>query len=356
MGKRNPILTAALSVSLIAHGLGLSGMAWWYIQHNRDPKTKPIDKYWVWVNEAFQQKKAEKKAEEKSAPPADPPKPPPAAKEQPPPPAIKPKIEKPTEKMRDDSGEADGKGIANRSSPGEKPMQAPMGAEQADLMKFAKNFADALLPASSGKPQGDSGEQQKSPKAGVYNAEKVEPKKAPVDPEVKTAKTVAPSNLPGPNPKVEVAKATAAPPPSGVEHPTANVPLSESPTIKSVLKEIRGHEATVSDTESLAYSSTNGGIFRAGSMKSRNGLKVKMKLAIYGEASVHDAGIVGDAVTLIGVKVDADGNPLDVQILQSSGSENIDQDRKNAIWMSILSPQKDKDGRVIDDIWVVAYE
>jgi hypothetical protein len=351
MGKKNTILTAALSVSLMAHGLGLSGIAWWYVEHNRNPKTPPIDKYFVWVNQDFQRKKAE----QKNAPHADPPKPP-EVKKKPPVAPIKPKIEKPTEKMRDDSGEADGKGIANRSTPGDKPMQAPVGAEQADLMKPAKDFADAALPASAGKPQGSNSEQQKSPKAGVYNPEQVATANAPVDPNVKPAKVVVPSNLPGPNAKVEVVQSTAAPVPNGVTKPVANVPLSESPTIKSVLKEIRGHQATVSDTESVAMSTTNGGIFKAGRMEGRKGLHVETKNPNYGDASYHDAQIVGDSPTLFAVPVAADGTVQDVQLLQSSGSENIDQDRKNALWKWKLEPAKDKEGHIIDNIWIVAFE
>jgi hypothetical protein len=47
MKAKNHTLTVALCVSLIAHGLGLSGMAWWYIQHNLFTKTPPIDRYQV---------------------------------------------------------------------------------------------------------------------------------------------------------------------------------------------------------------------------------------------------------------------------------------------------------------------
>jgi len=145
MRAQNHSLTVALCVSLIAHGLGLSAMAWWYIQHNNHPKTPPIDRYLVMANRIYQEEK-------QSTPPPLPPLPPVAQK--PPPPPITKKFEKPKEKLKDDSGEANGTGIANRSTDGDKPMQAEEGYEQADLMKPADHFTDAFLPASAGKSRG----------------------------------------------------------------------------------------------------------------------------------------------------------------------------------------------------------
>jgi len=91
-------------------------------------------------------------------------------------------------------------------------------------------------------------------------------------------------------------------------------------------------------------------------MVGRKGLHVETKNPSYGDASYNDAEIIGDVPTLFAVPVDADGKVRDVQIVQSSGSQHIDQDRKNAIWQWTLEPAKDKDGHVIDNIWMVAFE
>jgi hypothetical protein len=79
-------------------------------------------------------------------PKRDQPKPPEPAKKKPPAPT---KFEKPQTPMKDDSGEANGTGTANRSTDGKRPMLANAGLEQADLMKEAERFIeDAMLPAS----------------------------------------------------------------------------------------------------------------------------------------------------------------------------------------------------------------
>jgi outer membrane biosynthesis protein TonB len=45
-----------------------------------------------------------------------------------------------------------------------------------------------------------------------------------------------------------------------------------------------------------------------------------------------------------------------VEILQSSGSNNIDQPCKVAVYNWWFEPQKDKDGRPLPDLWVVTID
>ena len=343
--RRNPSLTLALCVSLVAHGLALSGLAWWYIEHT-PTKLDALDKATVWLNQLARETA-------KPVPPAPAPPPPPQSKPKPPPPAEK--FNKPKE-HKDDSGEANGTGTANRSTPGEKPMMANSGYEQADLMRDAKQFDDnAFLPASDGQAMGNNASPQKSPKRGSYVPDFVPDAKASADTAAKSATTPIPTKGPGPYPKVPDATAATVLA-SGTKAPVANVPLAQLPTPKPVEKEVRGHRATASDTESIAFASTNSSVFRAGHLEGRKGLKVKTTLPRFGLASEVDIQSLGGIRTVISARVDADGQVQDVVVVESSGSENVDQDCKAAVWNWILEPEKDKDGHPTDLNWVIAFE
>src|ERR1700761_8138079 len=157
MSRKNPILTFSLCTSLVVHGAALCAMAWWLIEKTPLPDLPPLDRTQVLLDQMMA-----------TPPPPPPPPKPPAAAKKPPPPLPKKEFEKPKEMPKDDSGEAHGTGTANRSTPGEQPMQANQGYEQADLMKEAQKFADdAFLPASAGADQGNNATPQKSPKAGT---------------------------------------------------------------------------------------------------------------------------------------------------------------------------------------------
>ena len=42
-------------------------------------------------------------------------------------------------------------------------------------------------------------------------------------------------------------------------------------------------------------------------------------------------------------------------LLHTSGSDNVDADRMQAVWASTFEPRKDKDGKILDDHWVIHY-
>jgi hypothetical protein len=333
MARRDTSIAPALCVSLLAHGLGLAAMAWWYIEHTPAPKLAALDKLQVLVDSMDR------------ARPTPPPNPPPNPPDKPAPPKEQPKLivqkkppieyEKPRpEDHHDDSGEANGKGTANRSTDGKQPMQANANElEQADLMKDANKFSEnALLPASKGALVGNNALPQKEPSKGAQ-AEKTT--QSPTDP---TAVAMA----------VDQTKPGIGPPPSPA------VSASHLPTPKPMQKQIVGHRATVSDTESVPFAKADSVNFVAGKLEARQGVKVRTTEPRYGDASIHDYEIIGDQPTIFGTTVDRDGNVVDVQILQSSGSTNIDQDRKIAVWNWILEPKKDKDGHLIGT-WVINF-
>jgi TonB family protein len=349
MSRPNHSLTVALCVSLLAHGLALSGLAWWYIEHTSS-KLPPIDKYVVMADQMVREAAAKQ-----PPPPPPPPSPPKSASKPPPPPAPK-KLDKPKPTHKDDSGEANGTGTANRSTPGAQPMQANSGYEQADLMREAKDFADsAFLPASAGKPAGNNAMPKKSPKSGSYVPDAIAQANPLSDPTVTTPATPVPTDGPGPYPKITETHVTG-PTASGTKSPVANVPLAQLPTPNPTQKEIRGHRATASDTESIAFAGANSAVFRAGRLEGRKGLRVKTTQVRFHDSSEADIQLLGGIRTVVSARVDADGNVLDVQIVESSGSENVDEDCKLAVWNWTLEPQKDKDGHPTDLNWTIAFE
>jgi hypothetical protein len=337
--------TTALCASLIAHGLGLSALAWWYVWHNKVPNLPPIDKLQAIVDHMTYTP---------PRPVVTPPTPPP-----PEPAKKKPKpLEKqpiPEDNQRDDSGEPNGHGDANRSTDGKQPMQADLGHPQADLMKPAEHFnKDAVLPASKGKPRGDSAGEPKSTKVGVFNPDVVAEANPLSDPHVTATVKSAPAPGVGPMPAVATPPAPA-PVPTGARKPDPSKTQDRIPDDEA--KEILGHQATVSDTESMALSQTNGGVFRAGQMLARKGLTVKVKNAALSDTAWYYAAENNDPATLFTVKVDADGNVLgEPEVSKSSGNSYLDHDRLLSLYSWTLMPRKDKDGHVIDDIWVIAYE
>jgi hypothetical protein len=350
MTPRKPSITPALCISLIAHGLGLTAMAWWVVLHTPPPKLAALDKMQILLDSLPRQapplSPPPPPPEPKSAPKPPPPKPPEPAKKKPPAPA---KFDKPSAPTKDDSGEANGKGTANRSTDGKKPMLANAGLEQADLMKEAEKFAeDVLLPASKGDVHANNAPPQKSANQG-----------APSKDTATVAKPDQQANATPPQPGVgpQPMSTASAAQPSGTKNPQPNLPKAQTDTPKPVEKEIRGHRATVSDTESVAFAKSDSVTFRAGKMEGRQGLKVKSTMPRFGTASEIDLQDLGQLRLVLGVTVDADGTPQDVVVLQSSGSQNVDQDCKNEVYNHwSLEPKKDKDGHPVDFNWVINFE
>jgi len=344
MNRRKPSITPALCVSLIAHGLGLSAMAWWVVLRTPAPKLAALDKMQLLLDSLPRQP---------APPPLQKPLPKEAQPKPPEPPKKKPpvKFDKPSTPAKDDSGEQNGKGTANRSTEGNRPMLANAGLEQADLMKEADRFADeAFLPASKGEVKGNNAPPQKSANAGTPAKETTAAPKPgsdqPVSPSVDHMGADA-----------QKPAAPAGAPQSGSPNPQSNLPKAQTATPKPVEKEIRGHRATLSDTESVAFARADNVTFRAGRVEGRQGLKVKSTMPRFGLASEIDLQDIGRLHLVLGVTVDADGTPQDVVILESSGSKNVDLDCKNEVYNRwSLEPRKDKDGHVIDNTWVINFE
>ena len=347
MRRSNHSLSIALCISLIAHGLGLSALAWWVVMTTPPPKVSAVDQDTLLTKLIAREiAQADKPKIEKEKPPLPKPKPRPKEREHPPDP------------LKDDSGEATSVGTANRSTTGHKPMQAEHGAMQADLMNSTADLFDetSALPSSAGQVDGSNSTAAKSPKAGTHTPDFI------TDASVGTVATFSLPTIPTttdgtrPVPVATTTKETSTTA-SGAHNPLPNVPIAKAVISKSQTKQIRGHKAQLSDSESIAFSNAHPGIFRDGKLEGRKGLKVKTTIPRLGYASQLDVESLGRLVAVLGVTVDVDGSVLDVEILKSSGSPNIDEDLKLAVlndWT--LESEKDKDGRPLSLYWTIRFE
>jgi protein TonB len=295
MGRRFSTLTFSLCASMTVHALLLCLMAWWYMKH---PPSISL---------------AMMSAPKELAPIIirTPPPPPP-----PPPPKAAPQDFSQATKMplRDDSGETNGKGTANRSTPGERPMEARQGLEQANLSR-------------SNKPDENDSKLDEASAAGQAAA-----------PAVGKAPTPAQAEF-------------------GVGQPAIAAPSTGGKQPSGAAVEIKGHSSPSSDTDSFAMVAQSNNVrFHDGKMEARQGRKVKTTRPNYGLAAMTDAQSMPDVTVVLGVTVDAAGNVSDVTILHSSGSENIDLPTKAAVYNWWFEPKKDKDGRGLPDLWVVRID
>ncbi len=113
----------------------------------------------------------------------------------------------------------------------------------------------------------------------------------------------------------------------------------------------------LSDTESMAFARNDNLTFHAGKVEGRKGLRVRTTVPRLGYASEIDLETMNRLHLVLGVTVDNQGNPQDVEVLESSGSVNVDQDYKNEVYNHWnLEPKKDKDGNPTDLNWVVSIE
>jgi len=219
----------------------------------------------------------------------------------------------------DDSGEQKGKGTANRSTEGVEPMQATAGLEQANLTRSRQGEKESLM---DGKP----------PEAVQL---------AQIDP----TPTVGVKTLDG----TPVFSAPKSEPPK----PAPPEDLPPLPPGESIVKK---RDAASSDTESVPFTKANNVTFRNGKLAGRQGRKVKTTPIRLGLAGETDAMARGGANVQLGVRVEASGFVKSVEVLHSSGSDNIDLPCQRAVYSWWFEPQKDADGKPQPDAWVVTIE
>jgi outer membrane biosynthesis protein TonB len=264
--------------------------------------------------------------------------------------------------IKDDSGEDDSHGTANRSTTGDRPMEAPTGLEQADLMKALAT--DKLLidpnapnPASAGIVDGSDDPRQVASTAGVHTPEFV-PQSDP------RPTADADPNLPSGGPPVKPGPGNQPPsqnPSPKENHPAATGSTNPTPGAKQVAtsdnktppRAVKGRLANASDTDSAPMQANGSFGFRSGRMVARQGLKVKYTQPRFGEAALADLASRVGTEAVFQVEVNADGTTNDVEPVKSSGSDFVDQDLKLCLYASTFSPEKDKAGHPKRTVWTI---
>ena len=351
MGRRrdaNPVLTTALCVSMTAHALAMSGIAWWFVRHA--PPTYLAGPTQLELIRL------------RPPPPAvHPPRPKPRRRPPPPPPVP---MDVPDSPLRDDSGEHDGHGTANRSTAGDEPMRAQRGLEQADLKRTKK--ADPTLIDPTAARTAQAGQRQaedalptprSSPQKGTYHPDFVAAAAAAdADPagEVVTRAAAGVGPLP-PSPVVATPTDNDPPPaPSGVRASAVKTSTSIAPP--PAAREARGRDSTASDTESMAFSPTHNALtFHAGRVEGRKGKDVRLEKFVFGTASENDLMSMGDVHAVFAIHVRADATVALVETVKSSGSDFVDEDCTRTLYRSTFEADTDRAGHPVETVWIFTF-
>lgn len=107
--------------------------------------------------------------------------------------------------------------------------------------------------------------------------------------------------------------------------------------------------APQSDSESDAFSVLGSAQFRAGKVTVRSGRQVKTRRPKVGLAGMVDLAQGTGAEVILDVSVDATGKVTNVDVAESSGSNEIDQPCRVAMYDWWFGPKKDAAGRAVPD-------
>jgi TonB family protein len=116
-----------------------------------------------------------------------------------------------------------------------------------------------------------------------------------------------------------------------------------------------GDPAPMNESESDAFSRAGTIAVRNGKVEARLGRNfksVKPRLSLKGEL---DAISVQRPVVEMKVYVDETGKVIDVKVLRSSGSNEIDLPTTSAMYKWWIEPAKDKEGKAIKDVILVTF-
>jgi TonB family protein len=278
-------------------------------------------------------------------------------------------------KVPDNFGEALGRGTANSSEPGEQPLLAPTGDEVQSLLSrdpqgptgrpgaqssafdapsdnpaaaTASVMAPALADATPTKPQ------PKSPEV---------PLPAPnvaTEPRAASPRLVGTTLLPASQPATGQGYATAVaiavaptPPPSpaSAARPSQPAPSSSSPAAPAATPGGGGGSPVPpTDSDSDPFNKSVSVTVRPGGVDARAGRKVRTVRPDLSLAAQTDLMTMGVARVQMAVRIDPTGNVSDVQVLGSSGNNDIDLPCVQAVHQWWFEPTKDSSGKGVSDV------
>lgn len=297
----------------------------------------------------------------------------------------------PVRRPDNDMGDSTGTGDANNAIDGDQPQQAPAAPEvQAFLSRDPSGAgfvgdapSPSVAPESPGSPGSDLPFGVKSPAADQVPIAKAAPKPPPIEtvpadpppaesPVVaktqpsmpaedsspigiamteaqKPQPTTPQSAEPKPqDPKVEIAAAT--PPQQPSPQPDDNQPdaVTDTPAIPATPP--AADPAPQSDSESDPFSKIGSVEFRPGKVDVRFGRKVKTTRPHLTLAGQYDLAAQAAPRVMLKVKTDETGKVIDVAVIQSSGSNEIDAPCQRAVYDWWFEPPKDASGKPVPDV------
>ncbi|MGE5610780.1 MAG: energy transducer TonB, partial [Bacillota bacterium] len=113
--------------------------------------------------------------------------------------------------------------------------------------------------------------------------------------------------------------------------------------------------APMSDSESDPFARVGSATVRAGKVEARLGRAhklIKPRLTIKGQIDLQS---IANPTVIMKVSLDETGKVTNVEVLRSSGSNEVDLPATLALYKSWIEPRKDKTGKAIPDVIVIVF-
>lgn len=286
-----------------------------------------------------------------------------------------------------DMGDANGHGIGSNASEGERLLSAQEAEENQALLDRQPRGPQRLVPTitDANQPPGEEGRggQQGGGAAGVQvsaipptappaiqpPAESI----APPTPPTSAIQVTEPQD-PAVNPTIVAVAQPTVELPEAVDRPRADVkPEQNSANQVAVTKSSRpqtgdgrapgidlrpASPAQQSDSESDPFAQIGSAVFHDGKLEIRKGRKVKTTRPHVLLSGQVDLISLGGATVVLKISVDATGKVTSVDVIRSSGSNDIDQPTRIAVYDWWFEPTRDKSGRPVADTFpfLIRYE
>lgn len=279
-----------------------------------------------------------------------------------------------------DMGDDNGNGIGSNSASGNDSQLGPKAPEdQALLTRSLPGMRwQPMRPPQAPGPDGDGAPPAISaiaPPVESVAAAKAQEESQAVQPPVRLPPIAAALPLP----QVDIAPIESQIKPKVEDTPTpptpqvtvvqkTQKPVDTTPTVQKVqqpqiatqkpgVQEPIGEPRQKSDSDSDIFSRISDSfVFHAGKLVARQGRKVKTTTPQVGIAGFKDAEQLDNATVVLEVHIAASGKVTDVKIAHSSGSNNLDEPTRLAIYDWWFEPARDKKGRPVPDVCYFSVE
>lgn len=118
-----------------------------------------------------------------------------------------------------------------------------------------------------------------------------------------------------------------------------------------------GDPGEKSDSESDAFSHEGSVVFDGGRLEARFGRQIKTVRPNFSLSGRMDLWNMVNPSVQLEVHADINGNPTDVEVLQSSGSGNVDEPVRLAVYQWWFEPPKNRFGKPMSDVmvWTISF-